>query len=222
MTLNSTSAPDARDIYVIPQSRAQRRLWMLAQAQPEATAYSVPLALRLTGHLDVPALSRSVAALIARHEILRTRYATVQGQPQQFIHPADGVVLVSEPTHAARLADCLTAEAGRPFDLKNGPVLHARLFACAPQEHVLSLVLHHIACDGWSLDVLVKDLASQYAFEIGVSARAPEVPALQYADYAAWEDEIGAEAVADVAFLEAAPGTYARARPALECGCRQR
>lgn len=131
MTLNSTASPDAQDVFVFPQSRAQRRLWMVAQAQPDATAYSVPLALRLTGHLDVPALSRSVDALIARHEILRTRYGTVQGQPQQFIHPAAGVELACEPIDVARLTDCLAAEAARPFDLQKGPVLHVRLPADA-------------------------------------------------------------------------------------------
>ena len=212
MTLESTSSPDAQDVFVFPQSRAQRRLWMMAQAQPDATSYSVPLALRLTGHLDIPALSRSVAALIARHEILRTRYGTAEGQPAQFIYPVTDCALVCESIDAAMLGECLAAEAARPFDLQKGPVLHVKLFACAREEHVLSLVLHHIACDGWSLDILVKDLASHYAFESGASVSAPEAPPLQYGDYASWEEGIGAEAFADVAFWKQRLG----ALPALD------
>lgn len=212
MTLESTSSPNAQDVFVFPQSRAQRRLWMMAQAQPDATSYSVPLALRLTGRLDMPALSRSIAALIARHEILRTRYGTAEGQPAQLIYPAADYALVCESIDAAMLDECLAAEAARPFDLQKGPVLHVKLFACAREEHVLSLVLHHIACDGWSLDILVKDLASQYAFETGASVPAPEAPALQYGDYASWEEETGDEAFADVAFWKQRLG----ALPALD------
>ncbi|WP_010111415.1 condensation domain-containing protein, partial [Burkholderia oklahomensis] len=224
MTQTNRDPIDAQDVFVFPQSRAQRRVWMLAELDPDSTAYAIPLALRIGGALDADALARSLDALVRRHEILRTSYGAVDGRPMQFVHAAAAFELkrariASDALHA-RLAD----EAATPFDLRHPQMLRAALFELAPDEHVLSLVFHHIACDGWSLDRIVAELDAQYAFETGAAARAPAEPALQYGDYAAWEEDAGDALTSDVDFwakrlapIEPLPFALARAdEPACE------
>ncbi|WP_175956060.1 non-ribosomal peptide synthetase [Burkholderia sp. BCC0405] len=200
MTQTNRDPLDTHDVFVFPQSRAQRRLWMLAQLDPDSTAYAIPLALRIVGALDAGALARSLDALVRRHEILRTSYGAVDGKPMQFVHPNAPFELVREPLARDALHARLAGEAATPFDLRRPQMLRAALFALAPDEHVLSLVIHHIACDGWSLDRIVGELDAQYAFETGVAASAPDAPELQYGDYAAWEAEAGDALTADVDF----------------------
>ncbi|MGU7816360.1 amino acid adenylation domain-containing protein [Burkholderia sp. AW49-1] len=200
MTQTNRDPLDTHDVFVFPQSRAQRRLWMLAQLDPDSTAYAIPLALRIVGPLDAGALARSLDALVRRHEILRTSYGAVDGQPMQFVHPHAPFELAREPLVRDALHARLAAEAATPFDLHRPQMLRATLFALAPDEHVLSLVIHHIACDGWSLDRIVGELDAQYAFETGGDASAPDEPELQYGDYATWEEEAGDALTADVDF----------------------
>ncbi|AOJ09694.1 non-ribosomal peptide synthetase [Burkholderia mayonis] len=232
MTQTNRDPIDAQDVFVFPQSRAQQRVWMLAELDPDSTAYAIPLALRIGGALDADALARSLDALVRRHEILRTSYGAVDGRPMQFVHAATAFELkrarIAGDALHARLAD----EAATPFDLRRPQMLRAALFELAPDEHVLSLVFHHIACDGWSLDRIVAELDAQYAFETGAAARAPAEPALQYGDYAVWEEDAGDALTADVDFwakrlapIELLPFPLARARadaPACERAARAR
>ncbi|WP_163996200.1 amino acid adenylation domain-containing protein [Pyxidicoccus caerfyrddinensis] len=171
-------------------SFAQQRLWFLAQVDAGGFSYNVPFFARLKGSLDVAALERALTELVRRHEVLRTTYAEEGGQPVQRIAPEAAVVvpLTVEPlegeSEAALRAE---QETRRPFDLESGPLLRARLLRLGPEDHALLLMLHHIACDGWSLEVMERELRVLYAaFSTGA---APVLPALsvQYADYTLWQ-----------------------------------
>ncbi|GLZ39063.1 non-ribosomal peptide synthase/polyketide synthase [Actinokineospora sp. NBRC 105648] len=168
-----------------PQSFAQRRLWFLDQFEPEDTEYVSPTALRLTGPLDVDALTRALTALIARHESLRTTFDEVDGEAVQIVGQPYPALLSRSDDLDAVLAD----ESTRPFDLRQGPLLRTTLVATGPDEHVLVLTLHHIVTDGWSTAVLTDDLAALYRAELsGVDAGLPEIP-VRYTDFSVWQRE---------------------------------
>lgn len=155
-----------------PLSFVQERIWYLAQIDPESAAYSIPVALRLRGALDVAALARAVARLPARHESLRTRFVTDEGRPSQVVDDAvsltvarSDVAAATSPAAAARTrVDALLAE---PFDLGTAPLVRAEIVRLGVDDHVLALVVHHSVADGWALDLLVADLARVYAEETG-------------------------------------------------------
>ncbi|MER5600610.1 non-ribosomal peptide synthase/polyketide synthase [Streptomyces sp. NPDC002265] len=176
----------------VPLSFAQRRLWFLHRMDAAAATYHIPLALQLTGTLDRAALDEALADVVARHESLRTVFPEADGVPcQRVLDPAEarpraGLTEVSENELFERLAEF----ARRPFDLEAEAPLRAELFALAPDEHVLLLVMHHIAGDGWSTGPLARDLAEAYAARC--EGRAPHRPALpvQYADYTLWQREL--------------------------------
>jgi amino acid adenylation domain-containing protein len=187
-----------------PLSFAQQRLWFLDQLEGGTAAYSIPSALRLSGPISIVALWRSLNAVVQRHESLRTTFATVDGQPAQVIAPALMIALplldlralpgATRETYARRLA---ARETRRLFDLARGPLIRAALLRLAEQEHVLLVSMHHIISDGWSMSVLVRELAALYAAEVaGQPAALPELP-IQYADYAAWQRSWLQEASAD-------------------------
>ncbi|QAT84065.1 tyrocidine synthase [Corallococcus coralloides] len=178
----------------LPLSFAQQRLWLLDQLQPEDASYNLPAALQLSGHLDVEALRRAFAALVARHEALRTTFHEHQGQPTQRIQaPAEWTLplmdLSSLPEderekEARKLAD---AEARRPFRLATGPLLRSALVRLREESHLLLVTMHHIVSDGWSMGVLVRELISLYAaFHDGTVPGLTPLP-VQYADFAAWQ-----------------------------------
>ncbi|RLK61737.1 non-ribosomal peptide synthase protein (TIGR01720 family)/amino acid adenylation domain-containing protein [Actinokineospora cianjurensis] len=181
----------------VPQSFAQRRLWFLDQFEPGDTEYVSPTALRLSGDLDVTALTSALTALIARHESLRTTFDEVGGEAVQIVHepyPADLAVVDGDPSRV------LERESAQPFDLRQGPLLRTTLVRVAPREHVLVLTLHHIVTDGWSTAVLTDDLGALYRAELsGVDASLPEVP-VRYTDFTVWQREQGS----DVGFWQAA------------------
>ncbi|AUI58295.1 non-ribosomal peptide synthetase [Amycolatopsis sp. BJA-103] len=168
-----------------PLSFAQQRLWFLDEFEPGSTEYVSPTALRLRGELDVGALNRALTALVARHESLRTTFATVDGRGVQVINPPYAVdVAVTDGD-----LDTALAAATGPVDLHTGPSLRVALTRLAPGDHVLTLVLHHIVTDGWSSGVLLAELAASYsAFARGAEPSLPPLPA-QYADYAVWQRE---------------------------------
>jgi amino acid adenylation domain-containing protein len=194
---SSVSAPPiemARRDDELPLSFSQQRLWFLDQLEPGSAFYNNPIALRLLGELDVDALRRSLNAIVARHESLRTRFISRGGRPAQVIEPELRLELPMDDishlpasevmTEAQRLA---TEEAQRPFDLAQGPLARARLLRLSETDHVLLVTLHHIISDGWSLGVLIRETAAFYqAFIAGAEARLPELP-IQYADYARWQ-----------------------------------
>ncbi|HEX6290054.1 MAG TPA: amino acid adenylation domain-containing protein, partial [Herpetosiphonaceae bacterium] len=185
--------PDALDVF--PLSFAQRRLWFLDQLLPRSV-YTIPVAVQLTGPLDVTALATSLNHLVQRHETLRTTMMVVDGEPMQLIRSAFEIPLpIVSLTHipaaeqAAHVQALSAEDVRQPFDLEQGPLVRARLFQLAPTEHVLLLLLHHSMCDGWSLGVLIREVAACYA-----AARAhhrPTLPPLpiQYADYAVWQHQ---------------------------------
>ncbi|WP_437819702.1 amino acid adenylation domain-containing protein [Sorangium sp. So ce1078] len=168
-----------------PLSHAQRRMWFLEQLTPGTAMFNVPTAVRLTGALDVAAIERAVAALLARHESLRSALVAVDGEPVQIVRPAPAapLVVIDLRGGARSLESAIAAEAWRPFDLSTGQLLRAALFRVEGGEHVLVMTIHHIVSDDWSMGVLVRELLALYA-----GAALPE-PALQYGDFAAWQQE---------------------------------
>ena len=180
----------------LPLSFAQQRLWFLDRLLPDKAAYNIPTVWRLRGELDALALERSLNELVARHEMLRTRFVLSGDAPTQVIEPPGAVALpvtdlsaMSEADREARARQIIDTEAHQPFDLEAGPLLRAQLLRLAAEEHLLLLNVHHIASDGWSMGVLWRELSSLYnAF---VSGHAPDLPRLpiQYADYAVWQRE---------------------------------
>ncbi|MEE1805066.1 condensation domain-containing protein, partial [Streptomyces sp. BE133] len=158
---------------------------------PSAT-YNLPLAVRLSGRLDREAMGAALADVAVRHESLRTVFPESEGRPYQLVlDPQRGRPgLPVTETDEAGLPALLTAAAGRPFDLSCEVPWRVELFALAEDEHVLSLTLHHIAGDGWSLAPLVRDLAAAYTARC--AGAAPEWAALpvQYADYTLWQHQV--------------------------------
>ncbi|MFP2932904.1 condensation domain-containing protein [Pyxidicoccus sp. 3LG] len=177
---------------VPPLSYAQQRLWFIDQLEPGSSAYNLPMALRLEGALDVPALERVLGELVRRHEVLRTTFRDEGGTPVQVIHAPAAVTLpvVDLRGHEDAEAQALrmtTVEAARPFDLARGPLLRASLLKLGEARHQLVLTMHHIISDGWSMGVLVREVAVLYpAFRAGQPSPLPELP-LQYGDFAAWQ-----------------------------------
>ena len=172
----------------LPLSFAQERLWFLDQLEPGSVAYNIPIAVRLHGHLDVDALQRSILEIVRRHEALRTTFLHDGGRVHQ--HVRDDVTaslpLLTLDSDQALLA-LLENEAATPFDLARGPLLRATLLAIAEDQHVLLFTMHHIVSDGWSMGILVHELAALYsAFSKGLPS--PLEPlAIQYPDFTAWQ-----------------------------------
>ncbi|KQT68984.1 MULTISPECIES: amino acid adenylation domain-containing protein [unclassified Aureimonas] len=181
----------------LPLSHAQERLWFLDRLERDSPAYNIPTALRLDGDLDAGALEAAFAALVERHEILRTRFAEIDGAPAQIVMDTRAVPFALEDLTGGREAETvalLEAEARRPFDLERDPLLRVRLLRLAPQAHVCLLTLHHIVSDGWSSSILVTELAALYeAARAGRPAGLAPL-AIQFADFALWQREALGEA----------------------------
>ena len=176
----------------LPLSYAQQRQWFIWQMEPEGSTYNLPVTLRLRGALDVQALQRSVEALLARHETLRTCFAEdEQGACQIIQSPAPVRLEVEDvlPTgdQMALIKAFVEREGLRPFDLRQGPLLRLKLLRLAADDHVLALTLHHIVSDGWSMQVMVDELVQLYAAcSKGREVALAPLP-IQYADYALWQ-----------------------------------
>ncbi|MFE7459127.1 amino acid adenylation domain-containing protein [Streptomyces sp. NPDC057554] len=173
----------------IPLSYAQTRLWFLRQLEGPGATYNHPVALRLTGRPDIPALRAALTDVLDRHEALRTVFPTVDGQPYQQVLPVGSVApaLPAEAVAAGELPGVLERAAREPFDLVSDIPLRARLFTSAADEHVLLLVAHHIAGDAWSERLLLRDLSTAYAARHAGGAPRWEPLPLQYADFALWQ-----------------------------------
>ncbi|MGX1123052.1 hypothetical protein RKD37_008415 [Streptomyces ambofaciens] len=195
-TADTEGTDDARPVPVrgrperVPASYGQRRWWFLdrLEAQDSAT-HNIPAALRLTGDLDRGALHAALADVVARHEPLRTLLTEDPEGLRQSVLPADAShpALPVLPVTPDALDGALAAAARERFDLGTEPPLRAKLFTTSDTEHVLLLVVHHVAADGWSMERLVRDLATAYAGRR--QGHAPDwapLP-LQYADYALWQ-----------------------------------
>ncbi|HEX8697018.1 MAG TPA: amino acid adenylation domain-containing protein, partial [Longimicrobium sp.] len=175
-------------------SFAQQRLWFLDRLDGAGAAYHLPFGLRLRGELDRAALERALDRIVDRHEALRTTFPEQGGVPVQRIAPAGEAPLLlaahdlgGHPGAGAELDRLIAEEARAPFDLAGGPVVRGRLVRLAADDHVLLVTMHHIASDGWSLGVFVRELGALYAaFRRGEPDPLPPLP-VQYADYAAWQ-----------------------------------
>ncbi|MEU4522044.1 amino acid adenylation domain-containing protein [Amycolatopsis sp. NPDC024027] len=174
----------------IPLSHAQTRMWFLNRL--ESAGYNIPLAVRLGGDLDPAALAAALGDVVERHEVLRTVFPDVDGVPyQRVLPPAPDSPLATATVSEDELAATLAAEAGRAFDLATDRPLRAGLYRVEDSgEHVLLLVLHHIAGDGWSVDVLARDLAIAYDARVRGAEPGWAELAAQYADYAVWQREL--------------------------------
>ncbi|HKV09099.1 MAG TPA: amino acid adenylation domain-containing protein [Thermoanaerobaculia bacterium] len=180
-------------------SFGQERLWLAEQLQRGTGAYNSFLPAFLRGRLDVPVLEKVLREIQRRHEVLRTTYASGEDGPVQAVAPESSLAgwrlpevdlsALPEEERPAELRRLSAAEALRPFDLARGRLFRPTLLKLAPEEHVLFLDLHHSVCDGWSFDVLIRELAELYrAFSAGRPSLLPELP-VQYADFAAWQRE---------------------------------
>lgn len=188
-----TTTYNVSNIYS-PLSFAQQRLWFLYQLAPNNPFYNVPIAMRLSGTLDTVALQRSLQEIVRRHQVLRTKFTQLEGQPVQIAVPkldVDWTVInlqtVAEGDREQISQQLATEEAQRPFDLETHFPWRVTLLQLSATESVLILTLHHIVADGWSLGVLMREFACCYsAF---VAGQLPQLPTLpwQYTDFAQWQ-----------------------------------
>ncbi|BAZ20880.1 amino acid adenylation domain-containing protein [Kalymmatonema gypsitolerans NIES-4073] len=188
----------------IPLSFAQQRMWFLQQLEPESGFYNLPAAMRFEGQINQAALEYSINHIITRHETLRTNFIQVDGQPFQVIHPARSLTLTIVDLRSRSVSErCSLAESElesycqqlaiketqRPFDLATDPLVRASLFKLTEKEHVLLLVMHHIVSDGWSMGILIREVAAVYQAVCSQKPISlPELP-IQYADFAHWQQQ---------------------------------
>ncbi|MBB1062175.1 condensation domain-containing protein, partial [Marilutibacter spongiae] len=190
------SLVDADEQGAWPLSYAQQRLWFIDQLDGASAQYNIPAAFRLTGALDLPAMQRALERVIERHEVLRTRFELTDGVPAQAVA---GTTPLDIPMHdlSGMAADARDAEvrrrvaeeAARPFDLARDPMLRCTVLKLGAEEHVVLFTMHHIASDGWSQGVLVREFTALYAaFNTGEADPLPPLP-LQYRHFARWQRE---------------------------------
>jgi amino acid adenylation domain-containing protein len=178
----------------LPLSFAQQRLWFIHQLEPGSSAYNTPRAMRLRGALDICALSQSMREVVRRHEVLRTRFELKGAWPVQIVDEPDEIQLpiwdlseVVKQEREERAREIARNEAQRPFDLERGPVWRAALVRLEAEEHLLLFCIHHVASDGWSTGLMVREVSALYdAYRNDTRSSLPEL-AVQYADYAVWQ-----------------------------------
>jgi amino acid adenylation domain-containing protein len=186
---------------LIPASFSQQRLWFLREIDPKSTAYNIPCVFSIRGPLDVVALERALNRIIARHEILRTTFDIVDGTVVQRIMPTLSIELptsdiapLQPDERELRAREIALEDAQKPFDLRNGPLVRARIVRGDASLHWLVLIFDHTVLDGSSMGVLFKELGTLYdAFMAGQADPLPPLP-IQYADYAVWQRTVLDEA----------------------------
>ncbi|MFD9685542.1 amino acid adenylation domain-containing protein [Kitasatospora sp. NPDC059088] len=181
---------------MIPLSFAQQRLWFIEQLEGPSALYNTPFAVRLTGGLDAAVLTLALRDVLARHEVLRTTFPAVDGRPQQSIAEPQSPAVTAVEVAAVPVADeaeltaRLTAAAGHVFDLATELPIRCSLFSLSAEEHVLLVLMHHIASDGWSVPPLFRDLDAAYRARLTGAAPQWEPLPVQYADYTLWQREL--------------------------------
>jgi amino acid adenylation domain-containing protein len=192
-----STQPSSDDVYVLPASFSQQRLWFLDKLEPGQSAYNVPFAIRLNGSLDFVALQRSLGELISRHEVLRTTFSEDEsGKPiqvvaarQEFALPFIDLREFSQEDREQEARRRVIEYARLPFDLKRGPLFRAHLLRLGDEEHVLSLAFHHSIVDGWSWSIVLRELTVLYeAFVQNKPSPLSNLP-IQYGDYATWQQD---------------------------------
>ncbi|MFH1537854.1 MAG: amino acid adenylation domain-containing protein, partial [bacterium] len=185
-------APE-KELYDV--SHAQRRLWVTEQMEENSFYYNLQGAIKLDGNLDADAFSKALDSLINRHESLRTTFVSMDGRPRQKIHGSIGfkleeVDLSGEPDREKLAGECIEREARTHFDLSKGPLLRAKLFEMGETSHLFLITMHHIVCDGWSMNVMMEELFALYeAYAAGDDARLPRLR-IQYKDYSEWHNAV--------------------------------
>ena len=175
-----------------PASFAQERLWFLQRLEPESVAYNMAALVHLTGDVDIAALTRSLAAVVRRHEPLRTTLPERDGRPVQRIAPpgeveVEWVDLTGAATPRTAAEQWTAAVAQRPFDLESGPLLRLSVLRLGAREHAVSVVIHHIVSDLWSMEVFTREVATLYEAELADRpAPLPEL-AVQFVDFVVWQ-----------------------------------
>jgi non-ribosomal peptide synthetase component F len=178
----------------VPLSFAQERLWFLEQFQPDSTAYNITATYRLTGELNAAALEQSLNEVVHRHDILRTTFSTVRGEPVQVIAPSLRVRLpvinlcdLPAPEREAEAKRAINQHKHWQFDLAQGPLLRVSLLQMDQAEYIFCLVMHHIITDGWSMGNFFQELSALYdAYVTGKPTSLPDL-SVQYADFAVWQ-----------------------------------
>ncbi|MEL6454603.1 MAG: amino acid adenylation domain-containing protein [Cyanobacteria bacterium J06623_5] len=181
----------------IPLSFAQQRIWFLQQLEPDNSTYKIARSLRLRGPLHQDALQQAFTTILSRHEALRTNFVSVDGLPRQVVSPpSDFPLAFVDLSASARknnaqpeslLKSLLKQESHRPFDLSSDLMLRATLFRLKEDEHILQIVMHHIASDGWSIGIFRRELSALYtAYATGEAAPVSELP-IQYIDFSEWQ-----------------------------------
>jgi amino acid adenylation domain-containing protein len=178
----------------LPLSFAQQRMWFLHRMDPSGAAYNIPMAVRLSGRLVIPALAASLREVVRRHEILRTRFPVADGRPVPLVEETieigpEVVDLGGLPEPDTELREILAEQSRQRFDLETGPLLRALLVRLGEREHVVLITLHHIVSDAWSGGIFVRELTTIYrALVTGRPSPLPDLP-IQYADFASWQRE---------------------------------
>ncbi|MFD4628384.1 SDR family NAD(P)-dependent oxidoreductase [Streptomyces sp. NPDC058284] len=170
-----------------PASYAQQRMWFFHHLQRDNPYYNIPLALRWSGRVDVAALRLALEQVVARHEILRTTFTTQNGEPHQVVAPSGTAALDTVELAPEQERQWALDWVDRPFDLTRGPLLRAALITTGPDRHLLILCQHHIITDGWSLNLLTKELTAFYRERLTGEPNGLPALEIQYADFADWQ-----------------------------------
>jgi surfactin family lipopeptide synthetase A len=196
VTSATSTSPQAtsKKVWVFPPSSSQESLWMVQQLNPGSPAYNIPSVFQITGDLDVPALQEAFNGVVQRHEILRTTFSSKDGVLQQIVSPSLQLQLpVLDLSRSSgggpeqEVTRIIDTEIRRPFDLAQGPLIRLLLLRLSDTQHILVFNIHHIIADGWSCEILARELASFYsARTTGHASPQPPLP-VQFADYAVWE-----------------------------------
>lgn len=182
--------------YSFPATVAQKGFWYLDHLERGNPSWNIAVRFRIRGRLHVPTLERAINDIVRRHEVLRTTFDRVDGEPAQIVHSSADIPLrvddlsALDPSERAREEEKRTVEEGRyPFDLETGPLIRARLLRFSLEEHMLLVTVHHIVSDGWSIGVISDEVGKIYeSLQISATRSLPELP-LQFADYAVWDRE---------------------------------
>ncbi|HEV7508315.1 MAG TPA: non-ribosomal peptide synthase/polyketide synthase [Thermoanaerobaculia bacterium] len=178
----------------LPLSFAQQRLWFIDRLEPDGSAYNLPASLRLQGDLRLAALAAALSEVVRRHEVLRTRFVEIEGEafqvieaPAAFLLPLVDLSGLSSEDREREARRQAALESDRPFDLSSRPMMRSLVMRLAAADHVAAVTMHHIASDGWSMEVLLREVSTLYGAAIaGEVSPLPELP-VQYADFAVWQ-----------------------------------